>query len=175
MTKSKVCPTTASLSVVTFSRCPRRRTDWGMEEAALFDAVTTPSLEWVAVKCMEWSFGDTQWNRNMEKRLPDEIAVSLSMNHENIIRVHGVAVWPKSLGLVLDYIPGGQLEELLGNWSIDPLPWTVRLRISYETANGLSYLHNFSKEKRIVHGDIKPENILLTSDLHAKIADFGGA
>nr|XP_002121803.3 uncharacterized protein LOC100178883 [Ciona intestinalis] len=129
----------------------------------------------VAVKCMEWYSGKNEWSKDIEKHLPKEIGVSLSLNHENIVRVHGVVIWPRSLGLVLDYIPGGQLEELVTNWNIDPLPWSVRLRITYEISMGLCYLHNFTKKDRIVHGDMKPENVLLTSDLHVKIADFGGA
>ena len=47
--------------------------------------------------------------------------------------------------------------------------------MSSEIANGISFLHNFSEEHRLVHGDLKPDNILLTSDLNCKIADFGGA
>lgn len=49
------------------------------------------------------------------------------------------------------------------------MSWETRLRIARGTARGLSYLH----EKKCVHGNIKPSNILLNADFDALIADFG--
>lgn len=49
------------------------------------------------------------------------------------------------------------------------LPWEVRLKIAKGVARGLAYLH----EKKHVHGNLKPSNILLGSDMEPKIGDFG--
>ena len=52
------------------------------------------------------------------------------------------------------------------------LDWPVRYNICFEVARGLAYLHEESRI-RIVHWDIKPNNILLDKHLNPKIADFG--
>ncbi|MCO5591405.1 hypothetical protein L7F22_045388 [Adiantum nelumboides] len=52
------------------------------------------------------------------------------------------------------------------------LDWEKRCRIALDTAKGLEYLHHQSSE-HIVHCDVKPANILLDEDFHAKVADFG--
>ncbi|CAI7912871.1 unnamed protein product, partial [Closterium sp. NIES-53] len=52
-----------------------------------------------------------------------------------------------------------------------PLSLRQRLRLAQGTAEGLAYLHGF--DTTIVHRDIKPANILVTANMHAKLADFG--
>ncbi|KAH7291219.1 hypothetical protein KP509_29G007100 [Ceratopteris richardii] len=52
------------------------------------------------------------------------------------------------------------------------LTWRVRCRIALGIAQGIAYLHNGTRE-RIIHLDIKPQNILLDCNLEAKVADFG--
>lgn len=49
------------------------------------------------------------------------------------------------------------------------LPWEIRLKIARGVARGLAYLH----EKKHVHGNLKPSNILLGNDMEPKIGDFG--
>lgn len=56
--------------------------------------------------------------------------------------------------------------------SFTPLPWSVRLKIIKGIAKGLVYLHEFSP-KKYVHGDLKPNNILLGSNMEPHISDFG--
>ena len=53
-----------------------------------------------------------------------------------------------------------------------PLPWDTRLRICRGAALGLAYIHECSQRKH-VHGDIKPNNILLDNNWDARISDFG--
>ena len=74
----------------------------------------------------------------------------------------------------MEYLPGGNLKRLLMNKRIVLSP-KLRLRLSSEIANGVSFLHNFSRVNRLIHNDLKPDNILLTEDLHCQIADFGAA
>ena len=75
---------------------------------------------------------------------------------------------------------GGCLYTLLmesnrGSKVVQNIPYSLRLRFCQDISSGVAYLHNKSTAKRIVHGDIKPANILLTQTLDCKVADFGGA
>jgi len=78
------------------------------------------------------------------------------------------------MALIVEYMSGGNLRRLLLDVDI-VLHMNLRLRMSSEIANGISFLHNISEKHRLVHGDLKPDNILLTKDLQCKVADFGGA
>lgn len=55
--------------------------------------------------------------------------------------------------------------------SLSPMSWRVRLQIIRGIANGLAFLHGFS-QKRYVHGDLKPSNILLDLKLEPYISNF---
>lgn len=59
--------------------------------------------------------------------------------------------------------------EHKGNFNID---WPKRMGMCLDVANGLHYLHAFA-EPRIIHRNIKANNILLNENFQAKIADFG--
>jgi len=107
-------------------------------------------------------------------RLRKELELLLRAQHENVVKVFGWSDWANSMGLIMEYMSGGNLRLLLIDDDV-VLHMNLRLRMSSEIANGISFLHNFSEERRLVHGDLKPDNILLTSDLNCKIADFGGA
>ncbi|KAL3679194.1 hypothetical protein R1sor_022150 [Riccia sorocarpa] len=65
-----------------------------------------------------------------------------------------------------------KFSENTGKDGSSPLTWAQRLKICVGVAKGLSYLHE-ELQPKIIHRDIKPQNILLDKDLNAKIADFG--
>lgn len=65
----------------------------------------------------------------------------------------------------------GNLNDLLEGYN--NLPLKVKISILNNVANGLHYLHNFSEDQHIFHRDLTVRNILLTSNLVAKISDFG--
>ena len=91
-----------------------------------------------------------------------------------IVLVHGWVKWPKSVGLVMEYMPGGDLTQFLSTNLEIPF-MRFFLRVFYELSAALAFIHDDSTHKRVVHGDLKPENVLLTSDLHCKLSDFGSA
>ncbi|KAJ0799938.1 putative protein kinase RLK-Pelle-LRR-I-1 family [Helianthus annuus] len=64
--------------------------------------------------------------------------------------------------------------EVLSKYKMVNLTWTQRLKICIDIAEGLNYLHTTMEDKkRIIHRDIKSDNILLGENWEAKIADFG--
>ncbi|XP_078492428.1 uncharacterized protein LOC144748313 [Ciona intestinalis] len=71
----------------------------------------------------------------------------------------------------MEFMEGGNLDDLLMSDKV--LPWTERLRLLHELISAISYLHNHDKKKAFIHGDIKPQNILLTKSRVLKLADFG--
>ncbi|XP_041418336.1 protein kinase C delta type-like [Xenopus laevis] len=69
--------------------------------------------------------------------------------------------------MVMEYIPGGTLSELLD--TLAPLDVNSARILAAEIVCGLNFLHS----RGIIHRDLKPENILIDSTGHIKIADFG--
>ncbi|KAA8541245.1 hypothetical protein F0562_025148 [Nyssa sinensis] len=77
--------------------------------------------------------------------------------------------------LVHEYLPNGSLDYILfEKKKFASLDWTKRFRIVTGVARGLLYLHE-EAPLTIIHGGIKPSNILLDEQLNPKIADFGMA
>lgn len=74
--------------------------------------------------------------------------------------------------LVYEYLENGSLYTRLHDRKIDRLNWKTRLRIAVDIANGLQYIHEHTRP-RVVHKDVKSSNILLDSNMRAKIANFG--
>ena len=105
-----------------------------------------------------------------------EAKVLANLEHQNIIRILGEAVWNQSngddFGLILEYAPCGNLETLLLKRDID-LAWKLRVRFFIELADALDYLHNHDPNRSYIHGDLKPQNVLLGEMLVVKLADFG--
>ncbi|XP_071710706.1 probable LRR receptor-like serine/threonine-protein kinase At4g37250 [Rutidosis leptorrhynchoides] len=102
----------------------------------------------------------------------NQVRVIAKLVHPNLVRIRGF-YWGADEKLVIyDYVPHGSLANSryrkVGS-SPCPLPWDVRLRIAKGTARGLMYIH----DKKQVHGNLKPSNILLGSDMEPKIGDFG--
>ncbi|KAK8584385.1 hypothetical protein V6N13_109783 [Hibiscus sabdariffa] len=86
------------------------------------------------------------------------------VKHGNIIVLRGYYVGPRDLRLVVyDYIPNGNLATLLQEASHQEghmLNWPMLHLISLGIACGLAFLHSLS----IVHGDVKPKNVLFDAD-----------
>ncbi len=98
----------------------------------------------------------------------DEARAAGRLNHPNIVTVHDVVEAPGISYLVMEHAEGGSLRDALVR---GPLPRDVALRILDDALAGLDAAH----ARGIVHGDIKPENVLLSKDGRAKLADFGSA
>ncbi|KAK2994754.1 hypothetical protein RJ640_031027 [Escallonia rubra] len=104
----------------------------------------------------------------------NEIAMISGSQHPNLVRLYGCIIEGKHLLLVYEYMENNSLAHALFGQEGSPsyLDWPTRQRICIGIAKGLVYLHEESPLK-IVHRDIKATNVLLDSDLNAKISDFG--
>ncbi|XP_037452611.1 probable LRR receptor-like serine/threonine-protein kinase At4g20450 isoform X2 [Triticum dicoccoides] len=94
------------------------------------------------------------------------------IHHKNLVSLIGYCKDKNHLALVYEYMPKGNLQDHLRGSTSKPLTWEQRLHIALDAAQGLEYLHIACKPA-LIHRDVKSTNILLTTDLGAKIADFG--
>jgi len=94
-------------------------------------------------------------------------------SHVNIVSLYGFCLEGSKRALIYEYMPNGSLDKYI--YSKNPkeiLGWERLYAIAVGIARGLEYLHH-SCNTRIVHFDIKPQNILLDHNFCPKIADFG--
>ena len=106
------------------------------------------------------------------KKLIKEIKTLSRLQHSNIVLYKGVCFLQDS------FLPVLVMERLVSNFHTYLLhpekhPFEERLSILLNVANGLDYLH--SHTPAIVHRDLTAKNVLLDSELRAKITDFGNA
>lgn len=101
-------------------------------------------------------------------RFQREARLLASLDHPNLTTIHDVEEVAGRWYLVMEYVDGGSLEELMAQ---GPVPNQVALRVLREVLDGLAHLH----DRGVLHRDLKPSNILLRSDGRVKIADFGVA
>ncbi|GJN32040.1 hypothetical protein PR202_gb20511 [Eleusine coracana subsp. coracana] len=113
-------------------------------------------------------------NRTRKEEFAREVIVHSHINHKNVVRLLGCCTEENALMIVMEFISNGNLENLLhynhANGRI-PLPLPKRLDIATVSAEVLAYMH--SMYRPVLHGDIKPANILLDENLTPKISDFG--
>ncbi|KAL1561275.1 G-type lectin S-receptor-like serine/threonine-protein kinase [Salvia divinorum] len=100
-----------------------------------------------------------------------EIGVIGSIHHLNLVKLRGYCAQRRQWLLVYEYMNRGSLDKTLFG-SGPPLEWEERVEIALGAARGLAYLHS-GCEHKIIHCDVKPENILLHDQNQAKLSDFG--
>ncbi|CAA0806994.1 PR5-like receptor kinase [Striga hermonthica] len=119
----------------------------------------------VAVKVL------TDTNSNGEEFI-NEVASISRTSHVNIVNLLGFCFDTQKRALVYEYMPNKSLDKYIADGSLDRLDSESLYKIALGVAKGLEYLHT-GCNTRIVHFDIKPQNILLDQDFFPKISDFG--
>uniref|UniRef100_A0ACD5U1J6 Uncharacterized protein n=1 Tax=Avena sativa TaxID=4498 RepID=A0ACD5U1J6_AVESA len=140
----------------------------------------------VAVKRI-WTGGKVE--KNLEREFESEVNVLGHVRHTNIVKLLCCLSRAETKLLVYEYMDNGSLDRWLHGhrWAAGsagavakapssarraPLDWPARVRVAVGAARGLSYMHHECSPP-VVHRDVKCSNILLDSELNAKVADFG--
>ena len=101
------------------------------------------------------------------KRLAREAELSMRLSHPNVIRIHNFEDDGNVRFLVMEYVEGETLRDMIA--ARDCLDESETRRIGIEICRGLEHAH----EKGVIHRDLKPGNILIGRNGSIKIADFG--
>ncbi|XP_030520235.2 G-type lectin S-receptor-like serine/threonine-protein kinase SD2-5 [Rhodamnia argentea] len=127
---------------------------------------TLPSGIRIAVKRLD-GFGQ------IKKSFLVEAGTIGTIHHVNLVRLLGFCAEKSHRLLVYEYMCNGSLDKWIFHKDLEfNICWQVRRKIILDVAKGLAYLHEECHQK-IIHLDIKPQNILLDEHFNAKLADFG--
>ncbi|MCX6626854.1 MAG: serine/threonine-protein kinase, partial [Candidatus Solibacter sp.] len=133
---------------------------------AVYEAID-PSLDRrVAIKTIPLPPGSD--GELVKERFGREARITASLYHRNIVGIYDFGEQDQSIYLVMEYVDGHSLAHLMAEtpqaeW------WDRFLPVLRECADAIDYVHH----KGIVHGDIKPANIMVQHDGLPKILDFG--
>ncbi|CAI9777112.1 unnamed protein product [Fraxinus pennsylvanica] len=125
--------------------------------------------------------GDHAAVKVMKGDVSREIDVLRQINHSHIIRLSGFCFHQGITYLVYEYAEKGSLSDWLQNNKMQHedsynstgiLDWKQRVQIAYDIVDALNYLHNFTNPPYI-HKNLKSSNVLLDSNMRAKVANFG--
>jgi serine/threonine protein kinase len=100
------------------------------------------------------------------RRFAEEIRLTARLNHPNVVRLFDAGEHDGAAYLVLERVTGGTLSTRMAD---GPLPGPDVARIGRQIASALEHAH----AEGIVHRDVKPSNVLLTTDSTVRLADFG--
>lgn len=119
---------------------------------------------YVAVKILRSEFTDDE---EFVKRFRIEAQAAASLNHPNIVSIYDVGKQDDAQYIVMEFIDGITLKDYINQNGA--LPWKEAVSIAIQICSALEQAH----KNHIVHRDIKPHNIMLTSEGIAKVTDFG--
>ena len=128
----------------------------------MFRAVDTKLHRPVAIKFLSDDLADAAARRRFQR----EAQMASSLNHPHILTVYDVGEFEGRQYLVTEFVDGGTLKDWIRR---QPRSWEDVAQLLTGVADGLATAH----QAGILHRDIKPDNILVTTSGYAKLADFG--
>ena len=131
--------------------------------ATVYKAQQTDLDRQVAVKILPPQYAN---DIRFVRRFRQEANALAQLQHPHIVPLYDFGSHQKYLYLVMPYLTGGDLDDLMGQ---KPLDWTSLQRIFGDIAKALDYAH----QRGIIHRDVKPGNILMDRQGHALLSDFG--
>jgi predicted Ser/Thr protein kinase len=122
----------------------------------------------VAVKCvhLDTPFAE-QSADELRERFVREARIAARLQHPNIVTIHDIVATSDRGFIIMEFIEGQSLEMLLSERK--RLPLRDALRLISQLASALDYAH----ERNVVHRDVKPANLLVSSSLWVWVTDFG--
>lgn len=118
----------------------------------------------VAIKVLR---PDLQNDEEFVRRFNVEAQAAASLTHPNIVSIYDVGNQDGLHYIVMEYVEGETLKDYLDKKHV--LPWREAAEYAIQILRGLEQAHKNS----IIHRDIKPHNIIMTSDGVLKVTDFG--
>ena len=118
----------------------------------------------VAVKMLKH---DLAMDPDFQKKFREEARLIARFNHENIVRIYDIEERYRTLFIIMEFLDGLSLRELIRDTTGIPFRDTVRILI--QACSGLKYAH----DQGIVHQDVKPGNLLILPSGRVKVVDFG--
>lgn len=131
---------------------------------AVYRALDETLGRYVAIKVMRRSLAA---DRKFVENFLREARAAAALSHPNVVQVYSCGEWRGQLYIVMELVDGGKLDEEISKG--EPMDEVRALEIALDVAEGL----RAAAEIGLVHGDIKPANILFDSHGTAKVADFG--
>jgi serine/threonine protein kinase len=134
--------------------------------AVVYLALDREARQPVAIKLLQPSLSTDE---ETLQRFAIEARTAALLQHPNIVGIHAVKrLRSGSLALVMQYVPGGTLKDLIRTQA--PLPLRTVEKVVRDVASALAYAHR----KGVVHRDVKPENVFVdVKSGSALLADFG--
>jgi serine/threonine protein kinase/tetratricopeptide (TPR) repeat protein len=105
--------------------------------------------------------------RELEQRFKRELLLARQVTHRNVVRIYDIGEIGHTKYITMSYIHGSDLLSLLE--SEEKLPVERALSLARQIASGLAAAH----EADVIHRDLKPGNVMVSSDGEAEIMDFG--
>ncbi|NLX03161.1 MAG: protein kinase [Syntrophomonadaceae bacterium] len=118
----------------------------------------------VAIKILKEEYSN---DHAFVNRFRTEAMAAARLSHPNIVNIHDVGEQDDVYYIVMEYVEGRTLKELIAEEA--PLPVGRAIDIAVMICDGIQHAH----ERGIIHRDIKPHNILITTSGMVKVADFG--
>lgn len=146
-------------------------------QAEVFLGKQPDSGEHVAIKVLQVARAQTEWKAI--RNFIDEAQLSIAIQHPNVVRVYALGEIDGDYYLIMEYLHGCPLSELLGQMakSSRGMLDQIALYITHEIAKGLHAAHELCGEDGlplgVIHRDISPQNIFLTVGGGVKLIDFG--
>ena len=132
--------------------------------AVVYKAYDNQENRIVAVKILKDEFVS---NQEFIRRFKNESKAIAMLSHQNIVKVYDVSFGDLIQYIVMEYIEGVTLKEVIERQG--SLRWKDAVHFTIQILRGLQHAH----DKGIVHRDVKPQNIMVLADGTIKVTDFG--